>query len=71
MITPMFLESIKKITDYEAVIKANVKDIEVLKTAKEMGFAGDYDFVVVNDDLDKAVEDFRAVVRAIELKNIK
>ena len=42
MITPMFLESVKKIIDYEAVLKDNVRNIEVLKTAKNMGFADSF-----------------------------
>lgn len=40
-ITEYFLESIKKIVDYEEVIKNN-KDIETLKQAKVMGFSDKY-----------------------------
>ncbi|MBQ5810304.1 MAG: carbamoyl-phosphate synthase large subunit, partial [Clostridia bacterium] len=39
MITPYFLESVKKIVDMEEVIKANVGDLEILKAAKKMGFS--------------------------------
>ena len=39
MITPLFLESIKKIVDFETVLKDHPGDIETLKAAKEMGFA--------------------------------
>lgn len=39
MITPYFLESIKKIVDFETVIKSNKNDIETLKSAKSMGFS--------------------------------
>jgi len=39
MITPYFLESIKKITDFEEVIKANKNDAVILKDAKVMGFS--------------------------------
>ena len=39
MITPMFLESVKKIVDYEKVLAENPNDAEVLKTAKKMGFS--------------------------------
>ncbi len=38
MITPYFLESIKKIVEMETVIKNNPKDMETLKAAKKMGF---------------------------------
>ncbi|MBR2971254.1 MAG: carbamoyl-phosphate synthase large subunit [Clostridia bacterium] len=38
-ITPLFLQTIKNIVDFEAVVKANVSDIETLKKAKTMGFS--------------------------------
>ncbi|MBE5730976.1 MAG: carbamoyl-phosphate synthase large subunit, partial [Clostridiales bacterium] len=38
-ITPLFLQTIKNIVDFEAVVKANVSDIETLKKAKVMGFS--------------------------------
>ncbi|MGN0452271.1 MAG: carbamoyl-phosphate synthase large subunit [Ruminococcus sp.] len=41
-ITEIFLESLKKIVDYETVIKENKLDIEVLKEAKKIGFADKY-----------------------------
>jgi len=37
-ITPYFLESVKKIVDMESTIKANPDNLDVLKTAKKMGF---------------------------------
>ena len=42
MITPMFLESIQKIIRYEEVLKTHVKDLEILKEAKKMGFADSF-----------------------------
>lgn len=39
MITPYFLEAIKRIIDFESVIAANPGDIETLKTAKKIGFS--------------------------------
>lgn len=42
MITPYFLETIKKITDFETVLSANVGDIAVLCDAKRMGFSDKY-----------------------------
>lgn len=38
-ITPFFLESIKKIIDFETVLKENTGNLEVLKEAKKMGFS--------------------------------
>ena len=41
-ITPFFLEAIKRIVDMEEILKANVRDAEILKTAKKMGFSDKY-----------------------------
>lgn len=41
-ITPFFLESIKKITDYEIKISANPFDLDILKGAKKLGFCDKY-----------------------------
>ena len=38
MITPYFLESIKKIVEMETVVKNHPRDIETLRAAKKMGF---------------------------------
>ncbi len=38
-ITPFFLESIKKIVDFEAVLKESVGSVDKLKRAKQMGFS--------------------------------
>ena len=39
MITPFFLESFKKITDMEKSLSENVRNAEILKAAKKMGFS--------------------------------
>ena len=41
-ITPYFLESFKKITDMEALLKAGVGDAALLAEAKKMGFSDKY-----------------------------
>ena len=41
-ITPFFLDAIKKIVDMEEMLKANPNDLDVLKTAKQMGFSDKY-----------------------------
>ncbi len=38
-ITPLFLESFKKIVDTEIIVKSSPRDIEVLKKAKKLGFS--------------------------------
>ena len=42
MITPYFLEALKRIVDFEKVIGENKGDIETLKAAKKMGFSDAY-----------------------------
>ncbi len=42
MITPLFLEALKRITDCEVVLKNNVMSEEVLKDAKKLGFSDKY-----------------------------
>ena len=42
MITELFLESLKKIVDFEKVISDNKGDLETLKEAKKIGFADKY-----------------------------
>ena len=41
-ITELFLESLKKITDYEKVLASNKGDLDVLKEAKKIGFGDKY-----------------------------
>ena len=41
-ITPFFLEAIKRIVDMEETLKANPKNLEILKAAKKMGFSDKY-----------------------------
>ena len=42
MITELFLESIKKITEMEKKLRENVNSIDVLREAKKMGFSDKY-----------------------------
>ena len=39
MITPLFLESIRRITDMEVLLKGKPGDVDALRAAKRMGFA--------------------------------
>ena len=41
-ITPYFLEAIQRIVDMEETLKANVRDLDILKQAKKMGFSDKY-----------------------------
>ncbi len=57
-ITPFFLEAIKNIIDMEETLKKNPFDIEILKTAKKMGFSDKYVARMWNCD-ELKVYDFR------------
>ncbi|MBR3968857.1 MAG: carbamoyl-phosphate synthase large subunit [Clostridia bacterium] len=41
-ITPLFLESFKRIVDMEVLVKKNVGDVQTLKSAKVLGFGDQY-----------------------------
>lgn len=49
---------------------AEVIEKRVSEAAHEISFAEKYDYVIVNDRLEEAIEDFRTVVRAEELKSV-
>ncbi len=51
-------------TETEEVIAKRVAQAEA-----ELGFASQYHYTVVNDDLAEAIADFKAIVRAEECKN--
>ena len=46
----------------------DVIEKRVAQAEQELGLRDQYDYCVVNDDLDTAVADFLSVVRAIELQ---
>lgn len=41
-IMPQFIDMFREVIDYEEVIKSNVKNVEVLRKAKDMGFSDSY-----------------------------
>ncbi|MFA6867369.1 MAG: carbamoyl-phosphate synthase large subunit [Clostridia bacterium] len=43
-----FLDKIRRIVEFEYIIKANIKDIEILKEAKKWGFSDEYIAMVWN-----------------------
>lgn len=67
IIPPSFKELEKRLrgrgTETEDVIAGRTAQAK-----KELPHAADYDYIIVNDDLETACNDFRAVVRGIECK---
>lgn len=53
----------KRKTEPDEVIRQRLE-----KAAEEIGFANKYDYVIVNDALENAVADFKAVIKAEKLK---
>lgn len=53
----------KRGTETQEVIEKRVGE-----AANEISFAGEYDYVIVNDVLENAIDDFKSIVRAEELK---
>ena len=60
---------IKRGTEKQAVIDNRLKE-----AAEEINRARNYDYIMINDELDKAIEDFDAILKASKLtsrNNIK
>lgn len=70
-IVPPSLEVLRERLVKRGTETTEVIDKRVAKAAEEMAFKDDYDYCLVNDDLAEAIADFRAIVRAIELKTEK
>ena len=66
-IAPPSLETLRERLTGRGTETAEVIEKRVKQAEFELTFCGQYDYCVVNDDLDTAVADFLAVVRAIEL----
>ena len=72
-IKPPSISELKRRLKKRATESDEVIDARVAQAKEEMKYANKYDYVIVNDVLEKAVEDFIAIIRAEELstKRIK
>jgi guanylate kinase len=66
-IAPPSIQELKR-----RLLKRNTESIEVIEervaqAERELPYAKNYDYVVVNDALEDAIDDFKAVIRACEL----
>lgn len=66
-IAPPSIEELRR-----RLLKRNTESIEVInervaQAERELPFAKEYDYVIVNGELQDAIDDFKAVVRACEL----
>ncbi|NLP26086.1 MAG: guanylate kinase [Clostridiales bacterium] len=56
----------KRGTESDEVINARIE-----QARKEMKYANEYDYIIVNDRLEKAIKDFKSIIRAEELSTKK
>jgi guanylate kinase len=69
-IAPPSVEELRNRLSGRGTETADVIEKRVSEAAHEISFADRYDYVIVNDRLEDAIEDFRTVVRAEELKSV-
>ena len=67
-IAPPSIEELKR-----RLLKRGTETLEVIEervaqAERELSYAKYYDYVIVNDDIDDAINDFKSVIRACELK---
>lgn len=67
-IAPPSIEELKR-----RLLKRNTESLEVIEervaqAERELPFVNKYDYVIVNDKLEDAIDDFKSVVRACELQ---
>lgn len=67
-IIPPSMEELKKRLSGRCTDSAETVALRIKNASAELAFAGIYDYIIVNDDLDSAESDFLAVMRAEELK---
>ncbi len=67
-IAPPSVGELRKRLENRGTESAEVIQQRVSEAAHEIGFAKDYDYVIVNDVLEDAIKDFQIVVRAQKLK---
>lgn len=67
-IAPPSIETLRERLLGRGTEKPEVVEERVAQAERELSFRQEYDYCIVNDVLDEAVADFKAVVRAVELK---
>ncbi len=66
---PPSVETLKKRLEKRGTESAEVVEKRLKQAKKEIEFASEYDYIFVNDDLDDAVTDLMAIIRANALLN--
>ena len=67
-IAPPSVEELRRRLNKLGTEAAEVIEERVSQAARELSYADRYDYIIVNGELEKAIQDFRTVVRAEKLR---
>ena len=67
-IAPPSVEELRRRLNRRGTEAAEVIEERVSQAARELSYADRYDYIIVNGELEKAIQDFRTVVRAEKLR---
>lgn len=67
-IAPPSVEELRRRLNKRGTEVAEVIEERVSQAARELSYADRYDYIIVNGELEKAIQDFRTVVRAEKLR---
>lgn len=67
-IAPPSVEELRRRLNKRGTEAAEVIEERVSQAARELPYANRYDYIIVNGELEKAIQDFRTVVRAEKLR---
>ena len=67
-IAPPSVEELRRRLNKRGTEAAEVIEERVSQASRELSYANRYDYIIVNGELEKAIQDFRAVVRAEKLR---
>lgn len=67
-IAPPSVEQLRRRLNKRGTEAAEVIEERVSQASRELSYANRYDYIIVNGELEKAIQDFRTVVRAEKLR---
>ena len=67
-IAPPSVEELRRRLNKRGTEAAEVIEERVSQASRELSYADRYDYIIVNGELEKAIQDFRTVVRAEKLR---
>ena len=67
-IAPPSVEELRRRLNKRGTEAAEVIEERVSQASRELSYANRYDYIIVNGELEKAIQDFRTVVRADKLR---